>query len=341
MIFKTIIMKTKAIFYVLCLLGMVCIFPGKGYAQVDAHFSQYYAYPLWLNPGLTGVMDGDFRVTANYRRQWASITSPFTTEALSFDTYPYKNLGVGVTVLNQSAGDGGYNYLNAMVSGAYRAILDKQATNIISIGIQGGIINRRFNPSKLQFGNQYNPIIGYDPTAPSGENFEKTAATSFDANFGIVYFNGNPNTRFNPFGGVSVYHLSRPADPFLGTSDKRLPMRWNVHGGLRIKMNDQFNLTPQAIFIHQGNAREIAAGLYLQYLLPDYSDFLFGATYRVNDALIPFVGFHLGDFTLGVSYDVNVSQLKAASEGRGGIELSLSYIRHKKIRDPRFICPRL
>lgn len=336
-------MKTKTISLIaasILFLGCFMI-PNKASAQVDAHFSQYYAYPLWLNPGLTGVMDGDYRVSANYKRQWADITSPFTTEALSFDTYPYKHMGIGGTILNQTAGDGGYGYLNALGSAAYRAILDAQGMNILSIGLQAGIINRRFNPNKLQFGSQYNPILGFDPTTPSGEHFDKTSATEFDANFGIVYFNGNPNTKFNPFGGVSLYHLTRPHDPFMATKDSRLPMRLNIHGGVRIKLSDQFNLTPQAIYIRQGNAHETVAGVYLQYLLPDYSALLFGATYRFNDAAIPFVGIHINDFTFGLSYDVNVSQLNSASQGRGGLELSFSYVRHKRIRDPRFICPRL
>lgn len=331
----------KINFIIATTLCLCCFLSLKVRAQVDAHFSQYYAYPLWLNPGLTGVMDGDFRITANFKRQWASVTSPFTTEAVSFDTYPYKHLGLGATVVNQSAGDGGYGYVNALGSAAYRAILDDRGMNILSIGLQAGIINRRINPQKLQFGSQYDPILGFDPMHPSGESFDKTSATSFDANFGIVYFNRNPNYRLNPFGGVSLYHLSRPHDPFIGTSDKRLPMRLNIHGGARIKLSSQFNLTPQFIYIRQGNAHETAMGLYVQYLLPNYSDLLFGTTYRFNDAVIPFVGFHLGDFTLGLSYDVNVSQLRAASQGRGGMEISLSYIRHKKIKDPRFICPRL
>lgn len=330
----------------LLILGLILIAgsiltPYRANAQVDAHFSQYYAYPLWLNPGLTGVMDGDYRITANYKRQWAAISQPFTTEGLSFDTYPYKHLGLGATILNQSAGDGGYGYVNALLSAAYRAILDKKKVNVLSIGLQAGIINRRINPNKLQFGSQYDPILGFDPANPSGENFDKTSALAFDANFGVVYFNRNPNIRLNPFGGISLYHLSRPEDPFLGKNYKRLPMRLNIHGGVRIKLSNKFNLTPQAIYILQGNAHELIAGAYVQYLLPNYSDLLFGATYRSNDAVIPFVGFHLGDFTLGLSYDVNVSKLRSASQGKGGIELSLSYIRHKKIHDPNFICPRL
>lgn len=332
--------RNKIVILWILVLGC-CMCFQKTKAQVDAHFSQYYSYPLWLNPGLTGVIDGDFRVTANYKQQWASISDPFSTQGLSFDSYPYNNLGLGVTVLNQTAGDGGYNYLNALFSTAYRAILDKSGMNVLSIGIQAGIINRRINPGKLQFGEQYNPILGFDPTIPSGEHFNKTSSLAFDANFGIVYYNQNPNTQFNPFGGISLYHLSRPEDPFINVNDERLPVRMNIHGGTRIKLNDVFNLTPQAIYIRQGNAHETALGLYGQYLLPNYSDLLFGATCRLNDAIIPFVGFHLKDFTLGLSYDVNVSRLRTASEGRGGFEISLSYIRHKKIHDPNFICPRL
>lgn len=336
-------MKRK--FLLTIILALVASFgltSRKANAQVDAHFSQYYAYPLWLNPGLTGVMDGDYRISANYKRQWASVADPYSTTALSYDTYPFKHLGAGITILNQSAGNGGYNYLNALLSAAYQAVLDQSQMNVVSIGLQAGIINRRVNPNKLQFGEQWNPITGYDPGAPSGETFDKTSALGFDANIGVVYYNRNPNTRVNPFGGISLYHLSRPQDPFLGKGDdKRLPMRMNIHGGLKIKMNPKFNLTPQFIYIRQGNAYETVVGLYGQYRLPSYSDLLFGATYRFNDAIAPFVGFHLGDFTLGLSYDINVSDLKVASQSKGGLEISLSFIRHKKIRDPRFICPRL
>lgn len=313
----------------------------KASAQVDPHFSQYYAYPMWLNPGLTGVIDGDFRITANYKRQWASIANPYSTAALSFDTYPFNNLGFGFTILNQSAGDVGWKHLNALFSTAYRLILDNAQMNVLSIGIQAGIVNEHFDPAKAQTGSQWDPVDGYDPTAPTGEVFAETSALDFDANVGIVYFNRNPNVKMNPFGGISLYHLSRPKRPFIKGSKARLPMRLNVHGGVKIKLSPRFSLTPQFIYLQQGNASEKVVSLYGQTKLSTYSDFLFGATYRMEDALMPFVGFHLGDFTLGLSYDVNVSHLEVASENKGGIELSLSYTRHKRIRNPRFVCPRM
>ncbi|MEO6498226.1 MAG: type IX secretion system membrane protein PorP/SprF, partial [Mucilaginibacter sp.] len=39
----------------------------KVQAQVDPHFSQYYANPLWLNPALTGVIDGDLRFNSIFK----------------------------------------------------------------------------------------------------------------------------------------------------------------------------------------------------------------------------------------------------------------------------------
>jgi type IX secretion system PorP/SprF family membrane protein len=89
-------------------------------AQIDPHFSQYYANPLWLNPGLTGVIDGDYRVTVNAKEQWGSVSSSYLTAGASFDMAPTKNLAFGGMVLNQRAGDIGYNYLNVLASAAYR-----------------------------------------------------------------------------------------------------------------------------------------------------------------------------------------------------------------------------
>ena len=55
----------------------------------------------------------------------------------------------------------------------------------------------------------------------------------------------------------------------------------------------------------------------------------FGAWARANnvsDAIIPYVGMDYGSFNLGISYDVNVSGFKVASQSQGGFEISLIYI---------------
>jgi hypothetical protein len=60
----------------------------------------------------------------------------------------------------------------------------------------------------------------------------------------------------------------------------------------------------------------------------------------LNDALIPYIGLEIGDLRFGASYDVNISDLKAATNSKGGSEFSLIYIKHpeeyKGIPCPKF-----
>jgi hypothetical protein len=60
---------------------------------------------------------------------------------------------------------------------------------------------------------------------------------------------------------------------------------------------------------------------------------------RLNDALIPYVGLEVGGLRIGASYDVNVSSLKAATNNRGGSEISVIYI-HRPVETKGIPCPR-
>jgi len=42
--------------------------------------------------------------------------------------------------------------------------------------------------------------------------------------------------------------------------------------------------------------------------------------------MIPYVGLDYGSFNLGLTYDVNISDFKVATQTRGGVEISLIYI---------------
>jgi nucleoside-diphosphate-sugar epimerase len=64
-----------------------------------------------------------------------------------------------------------------------------------------------------------------------------------------------------------------------------------------------------------------------------------GSWYRFNDSFIPYVGLEFKGFRLGASYDANTSLLRPATNTRGGMEISLIYI--KQPPDPRGIpCPK-
>ena len=63
--------------------------------------------------------------------------------------------------------------------------------------------------------------------------------------------------------------------------------------------------------------------------------------YRYRDAVIPQVALYYDKFRLGFSYDINLSGLREASNGRGGGEFSLVYIARKinSVSRSSSICP--
>lgn len=321
---------------------MICIISGKDLkAQVEPHFSQYYVYPAWLNPGLTGAINGSYRITGVYRNQWASVSSPFSTPGLSADFTTGKNINIGVNVMNQSAGTAGYNYLNSYVSLAYTGM--RFGHNQVSFGVAGGVINRRFDPSKFLFGDQWNPITGYDPFNPGSETLNKTSGTAFDLGAGVTFYNTNPLSKANLFLGFSAYHLTRPEDPFLTNNPDGMPIRYTVHGGVKLKLSDMFSLTPNILYMKQGTAEEKMGGLYAQIKANETTDLLLGANYRWKDAIVPFAGIGFRNYLLGISYDVNTSDLGKQAPGTGSFEISFTYIgkRSGKGKPTEFICPRL
>jgi type IX secretion system PorP/SprF family membrane protein len=308
-------------------------------AQIDPHFSQYYANPLWLNPGLTGVIDGDYRVSVNAKQQWSSLSSSYLTAGASFDMAPTKNLAFGGIVLNQNAGDISYNYLNALASAAYRIRFGRAGLNMINFGVQAGVLNKSFDASKITLGSQFDGS-GYDGGLPFNETFTSTNTLVPDVNAGVMFFDGSGDKRINTFFGISGAHLTRPVDRFLG-SNIRIPIRFTGHGGARVKVNDVLDITPNGLYMKQGNAREIAAGAYAQYYINAETDLMFGSNYRFDDAAIAFFGMHVKNIAFGVSYDFNTSTLNRATGSRGGLELSVSFTSRRGIAGPNFFCPRL
>ncbi|SFH48051.1 type IX secretion system membrane protein, PorP/SprF family [Pedobacter insulae] len=338
-----ILPKMKMMKYIKIIILAICLCFGAGQlkAQIDPHYSQYYANPLWLNPALTGITDGEYRVNINAKQQWSTVGKGFLTAGASFDTQPTKNLSFGAMIINQNAGEISYNQLNALVSGAYQVKFGKNGEQVVSFGLQAGIINKSFDPSKITLGSQFNPITGYDPSMPFNENFGSTNYLAPDINTGVMFFDAAPNQKVNVFAGAAFSHLTRPKDKFIG-GDAKMPMRFTGHGGARVMINHMLDITPNFIYLKQGQAEEIAAGAYAKLMLNPENDLIFGASYRVDDAAIAFLGMQIKNMVIGASYDFNTSQLNRATSSKGGFELSVSFTSRKRGEvGPNFFCPRL
>jgi type IX secretion system PorP/SprF family membrane protein len=313
-------------------------------AQVDPHFSQYYVYPSWLNPALTGAFDGECRVSGIYRNQWGNISSPFSTQSLAGEFTTNKNANFGVSLLNQKAGNGGYSYTTAYGSYSYTGIRwGRNEYQRIAIGIQGGIIRQSFDPSKMTFGDQWNPITGYNGSTGTGDVLTVTNHTSFDGGMGLLYFDADPEKKANIFGGVSVSHVTKPTDKFSGSQDATIPVRYLVHGGVRLFIDEGVSVTPNLLYVHQGSAEEKMAGAVVSLKASEETDVKLGLNYRYKDAIAPYVGYTWQNMIISASYDVNTSTLGKMIHGSNAFEVSLSFTAKKKNKTTpaEFVCPRL
>ena len=323
---------------------LVCI-STVGIAQ-DVHFSQYYASPLNLNPAFTGGFNGMFRAVVNYRNQWFSAlgSSSYVTYSGSFDApilrkkLNYDQLGVGGVIYNDRSGDGGLTNLTVMVGLAYHKSLDQFNRFSLALGAHAGITQKRVDFSSLLFEND---IVG----GPA-ENVSQSSFIYPDFSIGLL-FRGSFTDRITAYVGGSAVHLHRPEETFLTTTGEgnRIEPRFNVHGGIDFGIGENVTLTPGFLYKLQNNAQEITPGVAFGYRLTDISALYLGAWFRAldTDALIAMAAFEVSGFRVGLSYDVNLSDYKPASNGQGGLEVSLIYIHKQEATQqisPVKFCPR-
>ena len=322
----------------------------------DPAFSQFFASPLSLNPALTGKFNGTLRVAGNYRNQWPSINNAFITSTVSVDAPIFRNKlpegdtwGLGVMGMTDKTANGilASNYFS--VSTAYHKTLDENGWNQLGIGFQGTYANKRLDGSKLNFEDELDQQGGW--TIPSAETIDghQVNLNYFDMNVGILY-NGSTNGLNNFYFGASSYHLTRPKESFTGNAYYTLHPRVTVHGGYSFPLipdNTRNYIHFSGLYSKQANATDAMLGGAWSTNVNDNEEqpinFYVGVWVRfsnLTDAVIPYVGLDVGPFTLGMSYDVNVSSLKTASQSMGGIEISLIYI--KKPSDGRkpIPCPK-
>lgn len=300
----------------------------------DPHFSQFFASPLTLNPALTGKFDGNIRATGNYRNQWPTINRAFTTTTVSVDFPIMRNQisatdtwGVGIMGYSDQSANSAlkFNYLS--VSTAFHKGLDEDGYSQIGAGFQATYSNMLLNVSDLKFEDQLTPF-GFTGTTSEVFNNSTLKNNYFDLNAGVLY-SGSTSDKNNFYAGVSMYHITRPKQQFTGSFFLLNP-RTTFHGGGYFPFGDNKTVHLSALYSMQAGASETVFGGAVELPVAEGdkpTSVYVGSWLRLNDALIPYVGLEFSDFRLGATYDVNTSSLKAASQSRGGIEISLIYIK--------------
>ncbi len=337
----------------LFLLFIIVSFKTECHSQ-DIHFSQFFETPLLRNPALAGLFSGDIRIQGVYRNQWNSVTVPYQTGSFNAE---YKlpvgkaddYLTIAGEVLYDKAGTVALTATHILPAVNYHKSLSAERNMYLSLGFMGGLVQRKLDRSKITTNSQYNGNE-YDPTLSNGENFPNSGYSYLDGSVGLSFNSqiGN-NADDNIFLGAAYHHFNRSAKvSFYGNTKMQLTPKWVFSGGVRMGVSENSYVTFDADYSKQGASTEIIGGMLYSYKLDDPADahyiFHAGAYLRWKDALIPVVKMEYRPMTISISYDANVSQLKTASQGRGGFELSISYQKYldrdnssrEAVRCPRF-----
>ncbi len=326
-----------------------------GFCQLqaqDMHFSQFFEAPLLRNPSLAGLFSGDIRVQMVYRDQWNSFTNAYKSGSFNAE---YKMpvgkgddfLTTGIQVLYDRAGTAGLTTTNILPALNYHKSLSGNKTTYLSVGFMGGLVEKSIDRSKVTTNAQYDGIA-FNPALADGETFANPKYDYFDgsvgASFNSAFGAEDENTYFI---GLAYHHFNRPRNSFYRNAASALNPKIVASGGMKFNIDENNFFTLQADYSNQGSFNEAIGGAMYSVKVgePDAPQYIIhgGAFLRWKDAFIPVLKIDYNPFSVALSYDVYVSQLMTVSEGRCGVELSISYIgfldRGNSTRD-KVLCPR-
>lgn len=344
------------------LLILTALFLTKGQGQ-DSRFAQFYNTPMNINPALTGVINGQFRLAANYRNLYSTVLAKdsYRTFSASFDAkyHVLRNdfLGLGFTAIRDEVGQANFTRTKANFTASFQKYLGgtgrySRGSQYLSGGFQLGLGQYGYKGNGLWFSKQFEygsdfAQINYD--APTGEELSlEQTRLFFDFNAGLLWYAVFDKEKSIYFGG-SIYHLTKPNIGFLTNSSTQLNQRLVLHAGGQFPVTDDISLLPAAIFMTQGAATSASGGLNIRYSGREWKEVAIRAGLwahlsnheksMVVEAVTVSSILEFDRIKIGVSYDITVSILKAATNSRGAFEFSLIYTQPAKARRLRTVCP--
>lgn len=328
----------------------------------DPQFVQFYASPLQLNPAMTGVHPGKWRVIANYREQWSSIldSKPYKSLSASFDAKSQVGRGdyfaFGVTALRDQAGSSNYLRKTGDLSLSYLKQLDgsryRQYDQYLIGGAQFGLGQHSLDYDNLWFSSQFNGgTEQIDKTIASGEDINQSSDVYFNINAGLLWYAVFDDNQSLYFGG-SLNHVNAPKISFIDADGQEsMDMKWVIHGGGEIPFTHQLSILPAVAVIGQGENMLSLYGANIRYTNRDWKEVAIRAGlwgHLVKDtkggmatpAATVTAVLEMERLNFGISYDIASNQLAAPTNHRGAFELSVIYYEPASKRN-KVSCPKL
>ncbi len=316
------------------------IAPLGSFAQQIPQYSQYLRNQFMINPAAAGVYDF-IDITLSGRWQWLGFDDSPRTAYLSGCTVlgkrstpkynpafrtsggPVRNPEIKTGKLKHAVGGqlladqyGAFRRIN--VSGTYAIHVPVSKKYNISFGTKLGLSNNTFLKEKAVVLNTTDPFQSYagGDTEYDGYVADQSSKMIMDIGAGFYFYSNDL------FFGINTDHLSKDFVEFgAGTANFNTQMHYNITGGYKIPVNEDFTLMPALLLKYMKPAPVSLEGS----VQVEYKEWLWtGVSYRHTDAIAGMFGLNLNEmFKFGYSYDFSLSRFNDVSSGSHEIVLGI------------------
>jgi len=276
-------------------------------AQQEAQVSHNMFNHMAINPGFAGLQ-GSVEITGITRQQWQGFrdeknnrVGPESYLLTAHLPIPFLAGGLSLGVLQDNLGHEstaglhlGYAYHMQGFGGR------------IGLGLQVGFLDKAIDFGALT------PIIPNDPLLNQDQGESQIFA---DLGLGIFYLGNNQR-----WAGISVTQILQTKGPNSGGQLRRhaylsFGSPFNLAGAPDMK------IIPSILVKSDFHSLQFDINATLEYNNRLWG----GVSYRLQDAIVILLGFNIGQFRIGYSYDITTSAIGRSARSHGSHEIMVRY----------------
>ena len=298
----------------------------QAFSQQDPQFSQQMFTRLSTNAGFAGASEYLCATVMN-RQQWVGFDGAPKTTLVTIDA-PIKimggdhTIGLGATIMADKLGF--ESTFAAKLAAAYRLNLGE---GNLGLGLDFGILQKTLNGTFVAIDQNDNLI-------PLSKSQDMKPDLGFGAHYHIP-------GKF--YVGVSGVHLLAPK---LKDTNLQYLMARHIYvtAGYEYAINEMLTVRPNFLLKTDASSTQLDINANVLYNNMVWA----GLSYRLQDAIVPMLGYQgtiangKGNYRIGYSYDLTVSNIKKYSSGTHEIMLGFCYNitppkKTTRYKNPRFL----
>jgi type IX secretion system PorP/SprF family membrane protein len=287
-------------------------------AQQDPHYTQYMYNMSVMNPAYAGSKE-DISGGLLYRKQWIEIEDAPTTGTFFIHSPVGKNVGLGLSAINDRIGP--VEETNLFADFSYT--LELGGEHKLAFGLKAGLTMHKIDFARI-FQTLPN-MVAQDPFSASNPS-----TSMFNIGSGVFYYTDKYYFSFSVPNLLKGRYLD-----FDGRQYGSETMHYFLSAGYVFDLNENLKFKPHTMVKSAFNA-PTSVDVSANFLFNDR--FEIGGTYRLQDSFGGMVNFAITpNLRIGYAYDHIVSDLNTVTPSSHEFMLLFDIPTYKKVsRSPRF-----